>query len=108
MSMIKFPNWAIDVITSQIPHIFGGNLGDEHKYHLANCGLISMRKNFGGMGVPNLRCFNLAMLAAWNKIFFDDRNGDWKKNLCFKYFTDKPNILWSTAGVGSPFWESIS
>ena len=41
MSVIKFPKWAIKAITSQMAHFFWGNVGDEHKYHLANWGLIS-------------------------------------------------------------------
>ena len=65
MSMMKFPKWAIDAITYQMPHFFCGSLRSEHKYHLAKWELISTRKEFGGMGVPNLRDFNLAMLAAW-------------------------------------------
>lgn len=64
MSIMKFPKWAIEVITSQMAHFFWGNIGDEHKYHLAKWGLISRRKEFGGMGVPNLRDFNMAMLAS--------------------------------------------
>lgn len=71
-------------------------------------GCLSLRKNGGGLGVPNLRDFNLALLASWSKRFFDDRNSDWKKIICFKYNVDKPNILWSKAGNGSPFWKSIT
>lgn len=67
------------------------------------------KKDFGGMGVPNLRDFNLAVLASWSKRFFDDKpSGDWKKLLSFKYITNKPNILWAKPGLGSPFWKSIS
>lgn len=81
MSMMKFPKWAIDAIVSQMSHFFWGNYGNEHKYHLAKWGLISMRKEFGGMGVPNLRDFNMALLAAWSKRFFDNRDSDWKKKM---------------------------
>ena len=79
MSIIKFPKWAIKAITSQMAHFFWGNLGDEHKYHLANWGLISQKTDFGGLGVPNLREFNMALLASWGKRFYDGREGDWKK-----------------------------
>lgn len=64
MSVMKFPKCAIEAITSQISHFFWGNLGDEHKYHLANWVLISRKKEHGGMGVPNLRDFNMALLAS--------------------------------------------
>ena len=41
MSVIKFPKWAINAITSQMAHFFWGDQGDEHKYHLAKWGMIS-------------------------------------------------------------------
>ena len=55
MSVMKFSKWAIDAITSQMSHFFWGNVGDTHKYHLASWGLIAQKKEFGGLGVPNLR-----------------------------------------------------
>ena len=81
MSIMKFPKWAIDAITSQMAHFFWGNVGDNHKYHLAKWGMVSQRKEWGGLGVPNLREFNMSLLAAWSKRFFDDRDSDWKKLL---------------------------
>lgn len=39
--------------------------GVSHKYHVAIWGLISRRKDFGGMVVPNRRAFNFAFLASW-------------------------------------------
>lgn len=46
--MIKFPKWSIEAITSQMAHFFWGNMGDEHKYHMSNWGLMSWKKEFGG------------------------------------------------------------
>ena len=108
MSTMKFPKWAIDMITSQMSHFFWGNMGDNHKYHLANWGLISRRKEFGGMGVPNLREFNMALLASWGRRFYDDRNSDWKKVLTYKYNTTSPNLFSTRVTLGSPFMKSLS
>lgn len=83
MSMIKFAKWVIGAITSQMAHFFGGNLGDDHKYHFANWGLVSRKKDFGGLGVPNLRDFNMAMLASWGKKIFCCRPNDWKTQVDF-------------------------
>ena len=83
-------------------------MGDEHKYHLANWGLISQKKDFGGLGVPNLREFNMALLASWAKRYFMDSNKNWVKLIDHKYKTTKPNILWSRQGVGSPFWKGVT
>lgn len=79
MAMVKFPKWAINAINSQKAHFFWGNIDDQHKYHLANWGLVTRQKNFGGLGVPNLKDFNMALLASWGKRFFETDDKDWKK-----------------------------
>lgn len=48
LSFLKFPKWAIHAISSQMSHFFWGNYDDQHKYHLANWGLISPNKNLVG------------------------------------------------------------
>ena len=108
MSIMKFPKWAIDMINSQMSHFFWGNMGDCHKYHLANWGLISRRKEFGGLGVPNLREFNMALLASWGKRFYDERDSDWKKLLKYKYNTTCPKNFNTRVVLGSPFMKSLS
>jgi hypothetical protein len=37
------------------------------KLHLADWGLICRRKEFGGLGIPNLANVNLCILASWIK-----------------------------------------
>ena len=62
MSIIKFPKWVIQAITtSQRAHFFWGNLGNIHKHHLATWGLVPRKNDFGGLGVPNLREFNMSL-----------------------------------------------
>jgi hypothetical protein len=65
MSIIKFPKWAIDMINSHIGYFFWGSTEDKKKYHLANRQLLPRKKEFGGMGIPDLRSLNLFILAAW-------------------------------------------
>ena len=66
-------------------------------------GGLSLEKRIWWYGVPNLRDFNMTLLASWSKRFFDNRPSDWNK--CT---SDKPNILWAKPGLGSPFWKCIS
>lgn len=54
----------------------GGGGGDIHKYHLVNWGLVSQKKDFGGLGIPNLREFNLSLLASWVSRFFQSLDKD--------------------------------
>uniref|UniRef100_A0A453GJH1 Reverse transcriptase domain-containing protein n=1 Tax=Aegilops tauschii subsp. strangulata TaxID=200361 RepID=A0A453GJH1_AEGTS len=108
MSVIKFPKWAINAINSQMAHFFWGNEGGQHKYHLANWGLVNRKKEFGGLGIPNIKEFNMALLSSWGKRFFDGTESDWKKFIMHKYRVNSPNLLWAKGDGGSTFWKSIT
>jgi hypothetical protein len=108
LSVIKFPKWAINVIYSQIANFFWGDLDDQHKYHLADWGLITRKKKFGGLGVPNLRDMNLCLLGSWFKRFFSAEDKIWRKIIEYKYNTS-PNICWiSSNATSSPFWKGLT
>jgi hypothetical protein len=80
--------------------------GVSHKYHLANWGLIYQKQEFGGMGVPNLREFNLCLLGSWIKRYHLDNNKIWKSIIEAKYDLG-PNIFWANPSTCSPFWKGI-
>jgi hypothetical protein len=65
LSFIKFPKWAIELLESQMAHCLWSSDSDKHRYHLANWQLVSMKKEFGGLGVPSLRDLNLCLLGSW-------------------------------------------
>jgi hypothetical protein len=87
-------------------HFFWGDLDDQHKYHLANWGLITRKKEFGGLHVPNLRDMNLCLLGSWFKRFFTAGDKIWRKIIEYKYDTT-PNICWAVDNHASPFWKGI-
>jgi hypothetical protein len=64
LSVIKFPKWAITLINSQMAHCLWDNYEGHHKYHLANWGLVSQKKYFGGLGIPDLAELNIYLLAT--------------------------------------------
>jgi hypothetical protein len=49
------------------------------KLHFANWQLISMKKEFGGLGIPNLKYLNLCLLGSWVKRFMVDENNLWRR-----------------------------
>jgi hypothetical protein len=51
----KFPKWAIDLINSHMANCFWDDYHGHSKMHLANWDLICMSKEYGGLGIPNLR-----------------------------------------------------
>jgi hypothetical protein len=64
--------------------------------------LVSMKQEFGGLGVQNLRDFNLCLLASWIRRYHLDSNKIWRKIVDFKYNLS-PNILWARPNSCSPF-----
>jgi len=67
LSFIKFPKWAIKALNTHLANCFWNDSDGNHKYHLANWESISMPKEFGGLGIPNLRELNICLLGSWLK-----------------------------------------
>ena len=85
MSVIKFPKWVIVLINFQMAHCLWDNYEGHHKYHLANWGMVSQKKEFGGLGIPNLADMNLCLLASWIKKYNLEENKLWKQIIDHKY-----------------------
>jgi hypothetical protein len=49
------------------------------KLHLANWHMICMKKEHGGLGVPNLKDFNLCLLGFWVKRYIKYENKIWRR-----------------------------
>lgn len=64
-----------------------------HRYHLATWKHAPMKKENGGVGIPNLRDLNLCLLRSWGKRYPGDRDKIWRMLVDFKYNTKKPNIF---------------
>ena len=106
--MIKFPRWAIDmIINSQMGHFLWNNTEDRHRYHLANWQLVAQKKDFGGLGIPDLRSLNLSLLCAWIFRYHLNSNAIWVRILDSKYRTKNPNILYCPDVGASPFWKGV-
>jgi hypothetical protein len=59
------------------------------KYHLANWETVTVCKDFGGLGIPNLRDLNVCLLASWLKRY--DKNKLWKQLIDYKNETASVN-----------------
>jgi hypothetical protein len=64
LSVIKFPKWDITLINSQMAHCLWDNYEGHHKYHLANWGLVTRKKDYGGLGISELSEMNMCLLAS--------------------------------------------
>jgi hypothetical protein len=64
MSFIKFPKWAIRIINTHLANCLWNDNAEAHKIHLVNWDSVAMLKDFGGLGIPNLRDLNISLLAS--------------------------------------------
>ena len=107
MSIIKFPKWDIKLFNSRMSHFFWDNTEEKHKYHLANWHLVSHKKEFGGLGVPDLRNLNMCLLASWIQRYNLSDNVLWKNIVYYKYRTHQPNLFCCPNYGTSPFWKGV-
>lgn len=107
LTFIKFSKWAIKLLNTQMANCLWNDTEDYHKFHLANWELVSMCKEFGGLGIPSLRDLNISLLASWLKRFNLDKDKLWKELLDFKYGTNKSNIFLTKTGGGSSFFKGF-
>ena len=52
-----------------------------------------MKKDFGGLGIPNLQEINICLLGSWIKRFYEEDLKPWKLLIVHKYLGNKPNIF---------------
>lgn len=107
LSFIQFPKWAIKLLNTQLGNYLWNDTVENHKYHLANWELVSMRKEYGGLGLPNLRDLNISLLASWLKRFKKDDDKLWKELIDFKYNTANPNIFQTNTVGASSFFKGF-
>jgi hypothetical protein len=87
LSFLKFPKWAIKLLNYHLANCLWNDSRDKHRYHLANWESVSMHKDFGGLGVPNLRDLNICLVGSWIKRYQADGGKLWKEVIDFKYRT---------------------
>lgn len=107
MSFIKFPKWAIKILNTHLGNCLWDDNPGGHKIHLVNWESVSMMKEFGGLGIPNLRDLNICLLASWIKRYNIDKHKLWKQVIDAKYNTNRPNIFYSKTAGASQFFRGI-
>jgi hypothetical protein len=85
LSFFKFPKWALDLINSEMENCLGKEFEGHRKLHIANWHLVCMKKEYGGLGIPNLRNVNLYLLGSWIKRYISDEDKIWRKIVDKKY-----------------------
>jgi hypothetical protein len=107
LSFIKFPKWAIKILNSHMANCLWDDSDGNHKYHLVNWDVVSLHKDFGGLGIPSLRDLNISLLGSWIRRYQADNGKLWKEVIDFKYNTSKPNIFYTKDNKASQFFKSF-
>lgn len=107
MSFIKFPKWAIKILNTHLANCLWNDNPENHKIHLVNWDSVSMMKEYGGLGIPNLRDLNICLLASWIKRYNLDKDKLWKQVIDTRYNTSKPNIFYSNTNGASQFFKGV-
>jgi hypothetical protein len=68
--------------------------------------LICMRKEYGGLGILDLKDFNICLLGSWVKRFIKDEGKLWRYIVDRKYCS-KENVFCSYKKQASPFWKGV-
>jgi hypothetical protein len=103
----KFPKWALELINTQMAHCLWNDFEGHRKLHLANWRLVCMKKEFGGLGIPNLQDINTCLLGSWIKRYNSGEGKLWKTIIDHKYNNSDPNIFTSNSAGCSRFWKGI-
>jgi hypothetical protein len=107
LSFFKFPKLALKLINTQLSNCLWSDEEGNRKIHLANWPSICMKKEFGGLGIPNLKDLNLCLLGSWIKRYIKAEGSIWKKIVDAKYHTRQPNILCCQDTHPSIFWKGV-
>jgi hypothetical protein len=80
--------------------------GENKKAHLVNWDIVCGPKDQGDLGILDLRCMNLCLLAkCWWRL--ENMEGLWQKIVRFKYIKGRPLSLMEKRQGDSHFWKSI-
>jgi hypothetical protein len=65
------------------------------------------KKEYGGLGIPNLAELNMCLLASWIKRYQLDNDKIWKQIMDYKYRVDEPNVFCCPTMGATPFWKGV-
>jgi hypothetical protein len=65
-----------------------------------------LRKEYEGLGIPDLKYLNPCLLGSWVKRFIKDEGKLWRDIVDRKYYS-RGNIFCSDKKQASPFWKGV-
>ncbi|CAJ2651349.1 unnamed protein product [Trifolium pratense] len=107
LSFFKAPSGTISAIESILIKFFWGGCEDIRKTSWINWKTICLRKEYGGLGVRQLKEFNLALLGKWCWRMLVDREGLWFRVLAGRYGVERGRLCVG-GSRGSTWWRELA
>ncbi|GAU27449.1 hypothetical protein TSUD_161350 [Trifolium subterraneum] len=108
LSFFKAPSGTISSIeTLLIKFFWGGGCEESRKVSWVCWDSVCLRKEYGGLGVRQLREFNLALLGKWCWRMLVDREGLWFRVLAARYGVEGGRLR-DGGRRGSSWWREIA
>nr|ABD28747.2 Putative non-LTR retroelement reverse transcriptase, related [Medicago truncatula] len=85
LSFFKAPSGIISSIESLFNKFFWGGGEEKRKISWVRWDTLSLRKEYGGLGVTRLREFNIALVGKWCWRLLLEREALWRKVLVARY-----------------------
>jgi hypothetical protein len=106
LSFFKAPSGIISSIESLLIHFFWGGCEESRKTSWINWKTVCLRKEYGGLGVRQLREFNIALLGKWCWRTLVERGGLWFRVLVARYGLEHGRLR-EGGRMGSAWWREI-
>lgn len=108
ISFFNFPKCSLALINTQLTNCMWSDEEGHRKNHLANWPCICTKKNFEGLGVPNLQDLNVCLLSSWIKRYYVIREGSLRRKFIdARCNTKNPNTLFCHDPHPSIFWKGV-
>lgn len=107
LCFIKCPKWVIKTLNTHLANCLWNESEGHHKYHLSNWDNLTTRKEFGGLGIPNLRELNICLLGSWTQRYQVGVGKMWRTLIDHKYNTSNPNIFCTRTSNTSQFFKGF-
>ena len=105
LSLFPIPASVANRIARLQQNFLWSGLGDEPKFHLVNWATICAPLSSSGLGIRNLRFFNVALLEKWLWRFGHERDALWRQVIKVKYGCDWGG--WCSSSFSSPYGVSL-
>ena len=105
LSLFPIPASVANCIARLQRDFLWGGLGDEPNFHLVDWSMVCTPLSSGGLGIRNLRTFNVALLGKWLWRFGQERDALWRQVIEVKYGCDWGG--WCSSSFSGPYGVSL-